>query len=503
MPCKIKIEEDLREKISVDLADTSVGTRNAVREFSRKLSEKYGLKGAFTPWNYTDTVYKVRITEKNIEALVEKQYIKEYMIENSLIKKFEEKFAAENEIKPGVSELFESNPELANAVYEALGFGQEDDFKQTFINSLWRGQESQPFIDENGNLVLAPTYDSLFKSEGVSFAENLNMAQEYGERYSKNPFIIEIDESYADSIYPLDRKGRSKDYGKRVVGDEREQRFVTKDNIVIPKGKFKIHKKTLNLNLSDVKTSVLLKKYQEQFTEGDVAENLRYGEIAKGYATEDPLVFKQVEQELLKRGITKKDLPFLIQNPLNGLKYNVAEALSITKEFTDNFTGKKFNLPEESFVTQKDIDFYLNKVEEVKNKLENKGTKNEISSENGFQPTPQQKQEAQQKFQEYVNTTGKQDIEGFKEFVSKGQPRPTKEENIADPVTGQLSFTDHSFHNGKELTKDGKSIDQVQSQLYTEKFEEYFPDYSYYTKEDREFFIEELLGGKIEITCKI
>jgi hypothetical protein len=78
---------------------------------------------------------------------------------------------------------------------------------------------------------------------------------------------------------------------------------------------------------------------------------------------------------------------------------------------------------------------------------------------------------------------------------------PVKE--IADPVTGQLSFTDHSFHNGKELTKDGKSIDQVQSQLYTEKFEEYFPDYSYYTKEDREFFIEELLGGKIEITCKI
>ena len=33
--------------------------------------------------------------------------------------------------------------------------------------------------------------------------------------------------------------------------------------------------------------------------------------------------------------------------------------------------------------------------------------------------TPQQKQQAQQKFQEYVDTTGKQDIEGFKEFTSK------------------------------------------------------------------------------------
>ena len=33
--------------------------------------------------------------------------------------------------------------------------------------------------------------------------------------------------------------------------------------------------------------------------------------------------------------------------------------------------------------------------------------------------TLQQKQQAQQKFQEYVDTTGKQDIEGFKEFVNK------------------------------------------------------------------------------------
>ena len=35
-----------------------------------------------------------------------------------------------------------------------------------------------------------------------------------------------------------------------------------------------------------------------------------------------------------------------------------------------------------------------------------------------FDQTPQQKQEAQTKFQEYVDATGRQDIEGFKEFVS-------------------------------------------------------------------------------------
>ena len=36
-----------------------------------------------------------------------------------------------------------------------------------------------------------------------------------------------------------------------------------------------------------------------------------------------------------------------------------------------------------------------------------------------FKITPQQKQQAQQKFQEYIDATGKQDIEGFKDFVNK------------------------------------------------------------------------------------
>ena len=35
--------------------------------------------------------------------------------------------------------------------------------------------------------------------------------------------------------------------------------------------------------------------------------------------------------------------------------------------------------------------------------------------------TPQQKQQAISKFQEYVNTTGKQDIQGFKDFVQSKQ----------------------------------------------------------------------------------
>lgn len=76
-------------------------------------------------------------------------------------------------------------------------------------------------------------------------------------------------------------------------------------------------------------------------------------------------------------------------------------------------------------------------------------------------------------------------------------------DSTVDPATGQLSFPDHSFQNRIELTKDGKSIDQVESQLYTEKFNEYFPDYTYLTREEKDFFIQQFLDGNMPLTCKI
>ena len=49
--------------------------------------------------------------------------------------------------------------------------------------------------------------------------------------------------------------------------------------------------------------------------------------------------------------------------------------------------------------------------------------------------TPQQKQQAQQRFQEYVNATGKQDIEGFKKFVT--QPSTSQTTTAVKPGTLQ------------------------------------------------------------------
>lgn len=297
--------------------------------------------------------------------------------------------------RSGVEELFQENPELANAVYEALGFSQKDDFKQTFKNSLWRGQESQPFIDKNGNLVLIPTYDSLFKSEGISFAENLSMAQGYGERYSKNPFIIEIDKNYADKIYPLDRQGGTKNYGKRVVGDENEQRFISKEHIIIPKDKFKIHKKELIYDFSKTSTLNLVNEWAKQFIEADIAEFNRYGESLQGYATEDKQYYIAVQNELKNRGVTNEELLFLKPaNPIEG----------------EEIIRDAFNIED---VTQKDIDAFLKKQKELQQKYYNKELdvkdsfgfkKTNIKISEKFQITPQQKQQAQQLYSQYLDT---------------------------------------------------------------------------------------------------
>ena len=62
------------------------------------------------------------------------------------------------------------------------------------------------------------------------------------------------------------------------------------------------------------------------------------------------------------------------------------------------------------------------------------------------QITPQQKQQAQIKFQEYINTTGRQDIEGFKEFV-QGKPNSAKPNSVKPGV-------EELFSENPELAND-------------------------------------------------
>ena len=269
-----------------------------------------------------------------------------------------------------------NNPSGEESVEDYLSTFSEDDFgdmadffgepsintdeNKSFKNSLFRGQENAPIINENGDLVILATYDPLFKSTGSSFAESYNMAQDYGNRYSKNPYVIEINKDYADKISPL-IEGGTQAYGNRVVGDQGEERFISENDIIIPKEMFTIHRTDRTFNTDTYSAKQLIEGYNKQFIEDDIAEYNRYGEASQGYATEGSDYYEAIENELLKRGISKNDFVFLQEaNPIYSLKEIVAGIFNIQIE-----PGEL-----EPDVSQDLIDQYLSKQKELLSKLE-------------------------------------------------------------------------------------------------------------------------------------
>lgn len=153
-------------------------------------------------------------------------------------------------VKTGVSELFESNPELANDVYEALGF------KQTITqdnNSYYRGQIDQPSFDKDDNLVLYGIEDELYKraglaSKGVSMTDDLELAIDYGNgqlEVAKNLASLEnLGIDLDREFQRLDENGYyliqiPKDISNKIVKNGVEVKIIG-DEIIIPKGQYKI-----------------------------------------------------------------------------------------------------------------------------------------------------------------------------------------------------------------------------------------------------------------------
>jgi hypothetical protein len=275
--------------------------------------------------------------------------------------------STKNEITEGLSNTlnYYVKQEQSRKILEEIGFNfisrtTQPSENKSFTNSLFRGQEDEPIINENGDLVILATYDSLFKSTGSSFAKSYDMAQGYGARYSKNPYVIEINKDYADKISPL-IEGGTKSYGNRVVGDQGEERFISENNIIIPKGMFTIHRTDRTFNTNTYSAKQLIEGYNKQFIEDDIAEYNRYGEASQGYAKEGSDYYEAIENELLKRGISKNDFVFLQQpNPIYSLKEIVAGVF--------NIQPKPGEL--EPTVNQNLIDQYLYKQKEFLNKLE-------------------------------------------------------------------------------------------------------------------------------------
>lgn len=128
---------------------------------------------------------------------------------------------------------------------------------KTFVNqddnSFYRGQFEKPHIDKSGNLVIVPLEDNLYRKlkdfkKGVSLSDKLDDAVEYGlgqlevrknismDSYDRETELNKLDEN-GFYIIQIDKSSFK---GKNIIKEQNEFKVSSIDNIVIPKGKFKI-----------------------------------------------------------------------------------------------------------------------------------------------------------------------------------------------------------------------------------------------------------------------
>ena len=207
----------------------------------------------------------------------------------------------------GTRELTDEGKRAISDVYSKTFKGLSTSTKNgaTFKESLFRGQSSKPVINEKGELVLRPSYESLSDDWGVSLGTEA-LARSYGKRRSNNSYIIEVDAEYLDKVFPL-RDSGTKDYGYRNVGDEGEQRLNTKENVVIPEGHYKIH---IDLSMyENVSTDELIKRWIDSVDLNNNIDNLPNAEDLMASADNESAIL----DALLERFETVDDIKAYIK----------------------------------------------------------------------------------------------------------------------------------------------------------------------------------------------
>ena len=176
--------------------------------------------------------------------------------------------------------------------------------KPIFKNSLFRGVREEYRIDEEGNLHIFPTYDNLFKNNGVSFSKDIFEAESYGYRYSKQPIIYEIDRDYLDTKYPFKEDARTEDKDIRGTGDFNEERVFTDKEIIIPKGKYNVISLKHNLNLDNVTLGELF----SLLFKNDMEYELEEDSIGEGSDYASTFTREQIRQIIDKKNELLEEL---------------------------------------------------------------------------------------------------------------------------------------------------------------------------------------------------
>jgi len=329
-----------------------------------------------------------------------------------------------NSVKSGVQELFESNPELANSVYEAMGFGNITD-------NVLEPKEIL-VVDEN----------EISKKEGESFAEmqkrvtqNINIRKRI-EIANKNNIVQGKSYSYSEikEIFNNDEL-----FGNEIY--KQLNTILQSSNLVFRFGSLNKEKKTRNAYYNSITNSVnidTLVLQSPNLATSDFKRILLHEIIHAATfinLAEDANLTSTQKTALnnLNNLITElnKDKDFFAQYGLTNVNELLAELANTG--FVDKLKNKTFK-DNQSFFDKiiseivKLLGLNTTAYDIVKESFDNlvkeyKGT-NQI--------TQQQKLQAQQAYSNYVSQTGKQDIERFKRFVGQSSVATTNNLNAPE-----------------------------------------------------------------------
>ena len=314
-----------------------------------------------------------------------------------------------NEIKPGVEELFDSNPELANRVYEALGF------KIPTIKL-----QGKKF--EHGELKFFDVVEEITSGERANLPSSILINKllkgEYLPEIKESQIILGLSEAgiWRPNIKKIEASGENKSTLAKKIGHELLHSVT--DNIILSYQNLKGVVDFTDKYYKDFIKQGYVKPVDLNKSQIDALDNL---------VRIKNKVVSYIEQN--KDKIQKQDRGFGTYDYF--LKINYTESESDLHEFiSEVFTNPELiNILKEIPTEGKKSNLFKEFVDAIAKILmfPNTSILEDIIaySEEAFfqqsQITPQQKQQALQIYSQYVEQTGKQDIKGFKEFVSESK----------------------------------------------------------------------------------
>lgn len=301
-------------------------------------------------------------------------------------------------IKPGVEELFDSNPELANQVYEALGFNKNIEFSVE--------KDIEEFKKDKSTKELS--FDEVFKNETDAVTLKLwqslkpyirtNAKIYYQDNYFFNGGSELVSEEYGYGA-TIDGKGNVLIFNKLNLDPDTILHELLHDFLL----------DAINVNKDQVLINELQRIFEKVKQDPDLVERYSYA-----FNNLDEFV----SEAFGDRGF-RQELSYIKDFKLNKTS-NIFDSVSnAIKDFLNRTFGFKIN--------NTVLDSIFNAVGHT------------IKEKN--QVTLQQKQQALQQYSQYLEQGGK-DIQGFKEFVSKSQ-------TTSEPVV--LGSESRATRGGKDL----------------------------------------------------